>query len=442
MKSRLITAVVISILLLFVAVGCALSPGQGPGTTTEKGAPKPVEDLLKFVFNDPQYSFQAMRAAAVAPFGGADIGECLSTSYLITEGDDESWYREWLKLAQRIDKKGQDFEATKDTVSAQECYFRASNYYRTAEFFLHANPQDTRILQTWGKSRETFLKAASLSNGLIRPVEIPFEGTTLPGYYCQVDKTGAKRPLLIIHSGFDGTAEELYLANTVPALKRGFNCLLFEGPGQGRVIREQKIFFRYNWETVVTPVVDYAVKLPEVDAGRIALLGISLGGYLAPRAVAFEPRIKVCIPNGGVYDFHANLMRQMPMFTEAMLDNPQACAEIDKTIFGEMKTNPNIRWVFNDGMWKFGAKTPTEWVKATRPWTLKDVVSRIKCQVLVVDSENDKDMPGQAKQLFDALTCPKEFMLFTAEEGAGEHCQIGALVISAERIYGWLQRAL
>jgi pimeloyl-ACP methyl ester carboxylesterase len=291
-------------------------------------------------------------------------------------------------------------------------------------------------------SRGAFLKAAALSNSLIRPVEIPFEGTTLPGYYCLVDSSGAKRPLLIIHSGFDGTAEELYLANTVPALKRGFNCLLFEGPGQGRVIREQKLYFRYDWETVVTPVVDYAVKLPEVDTGRIALLGISLGGYLAPRAAAFEPRIKACIANGGVYDFHANIMRQMPMFTDAMLDDPQACAEIDNAVYGEMKANANTRWVFNDGMWKFGAKAPTGWIRATRPWTLKDAVGRIKCRVLVVDSENDKDMPGQAKQLFDALTCPREFMLFTAAEGAGEHCQVGALVISAERIYGWLQRAL
>jgi alpha-beta hydrolase superfamily lysophospholipase len=71
-------------------------------------------------------------------------------------------------------------------------------------------------------------------------VEIPFEGTTLPAYRCLVDDRKVKRPLLIIQTGFDGTAEELYYTVAVFALARGYNCLLFEGPGQGRVIREQR----------------------------------------------------------------------------------------------------------------------------------------------------------------------------------------------------------
>jgi len=119
------------------------------------------------------------------------------------------------------------------------------------------------------------------------PIEIPFEGMTLPGYLCLVDKSGTKRPLLIVHSGFDGTAEELYFEIAHFAVKRGYNVLLFEGPGQGGMIRVQKMPFRPNWETVVTPVVDYAITRKEVDAKRIALMGISFGGYLAPRAVAF-----------------------------------------------------------------------------------------------------------------------------------------------------------
>ena len=258
------------------------------------------------VFKDPQYSFQLLRTMGYSSTGGADIGECLSTAYRIKDGDNESWYKEWFRTAKRLEETADRFLSEGHKESAREAYFRASNYYRTAEFFLHTNPKDPRILKTWGKSRECFQKAAKLSKNPIKFVRIPFEKTTLPGYLCLVDNSGKKRPLLIIHSGFDGTAEELYFEIGRLAVERGFNVLLFEGPGQGEVIRVQKIPFRPNWESVVTPVVDFALKFPEVDPERIGLIGFSFGGYLAPRAVAFEHRVKACVADGGVYDFYAN----------------------------------------------------------------------------------------------------------------------------------------
>ena len=77
------------------------------------------------------------------------------------------------------------------------------------------------------------------------------------------------------------------------AMQRGYHCLQFAGPGQGTAIRLQGLPFRPDWEKVVTPVVDFAVGLPGVDPERIALMGLSMGGALAPRAAAFEKRIKV-----------------------------------------------------------------------------------------------------------------------------------------------------
>jgi len=442
MKKNFLVIFVIPLLLLSALCSCAPSSEEEGHMKGENGnTAKPTEGL-QFIFEDEQYSLQALRAIAASSVGGADIGECLSTIYRINEGDDESWYREWLRTAQRIEKAAQDFEAQGHELSAKECYFRASNYYRSAEFFLHTNPQDPRIVETWKKSRDCFVAGAMLSDTPIRPVEIPFEDTTLPGYLCLADESGAERPLLIIHTGFDGTAEELYFTNASAALKRGFNCLLFEGPGQGGVIREQHITFRPNWETVVTPVVDFAIEQPEVDPDRIVLVGISFGGYLAPRAAAFEPRIKVCIANGGIYDFHANSLRSAPPDFDKVLDDESQAEDFDKYIYEKMKTDPSLRWSFSNGMFTFGATSPSEWLRMTRPYNLRDCADKITCHMLVVDSENDKALPGQAKQLYDALRCPKDFMVFTAEEGAGEHCQIGAYMISNERIFNWLEETL
>ena len=394
------------------------------------------------VFKDPEYSFQCLRTMGYSSTGGADISECLSTAYRIKEGDNESWYKEWSETAKRLEKTADEFLSEGHKKSALEAYFRASNYYRTAEFFLHSNPDDPRILETWGKSRTCFLEAIEFSERPVEFVRIPFEETTLPGYLCLVDNSGKKRPLLIIHSGFDGTAEEIYFEIGKLAVERGFNCLLFEGPGQGEVIRKQKIPFRPDWETVVTPVLDYALKLPEVDPERIGLIGISFGGYLAPRAVAFEHRFKVCVANGGIYDFYENIIKMNPPNIEMIINNEKAAKEYDKDIMENISADVNTGWFYANGMFTFGAKSPSELLRMLKPYNMENYAEKIKCTMLVVDSEDEKGLPGQSKQLFDALECPKEFMFFTTEEGAGEHCQMGAIMISGERILNWLENTL
>lgn len=393
-------------------------------------------------FKDPQYSFQLLRALGGAPLGYSDIGECLKTAYRIKEGDEDSWYREWKRTARQVRSQGDRFLKDGDTISARECYFRASNYFRNAEFFLRKKQGSLRAYAAWRASRDVFRRAIRyLDRPVVTVINIPYEGTRLPGYLCLVDDSGKKRPLLIIHSGFDGTAEEVYF-NGLGAIARGINVLVFEGPGQGGVIREQRIPFRPDWEKVVTPVVDYAVKLPTTDPERIALMGISFGGYLAPRAAAYEPRIKACIANGGVYDFHAAIVRKMPAGTAAALDDPAAAHEIDRAIYQQMKQDPGLRWSMGNGMLVFGASSPSRFINMTRPYSIKGIAQQIKCRMLVVDSEGDRDLPGQAKLLYDALRCPKTFMRFTREEGAEEHCQMGAAMISSERIYNWLVKVL
>jgi alpha-beta hydrolase superfamily lysophospholipase len=133
-------------------------------------------------------------------------------------------------------------------------------------------------------------------------------------------------------------------------LERGYNCLTFEGPGQGGVIRKQKIPFRYDWEKVVTPVVDYALSRPEeIDPKRIALMGISMGGYLAARAAAFEHRIAACILYNGVFDGYDALASSFPKSLLTAIDNRNS--EIVNTVLNILsESNPNIRFNIEHGM--------------------------------------------------------------------------------------------
>jgi pimeloyl-ACP methyl ester carboxylesterase len=399
-------------------------------------------DISGSIFQNQEFNFQFLRTIGYTASGGADINECLDTAFRIKDGDAESWYGQWNRTAARLESTAEEFLASGHKISAKEAFLRASNYYRNAGFYLDINPDDPRIVSTWEKSHDCFIKAANLSSGLIRPVRIPFQNTTLPGYLCLVDGNGTSRPTLIVHTGFDGTGEELYFGVAKFAIDRGYNVLIFEGPGQGEMIRVQGMPFRPDWEAAVTPVIDFAQNLSEVDPDRIALMGISFGGYLAPRAAAFDHRIAACIANGGVYDFNASVMQKAPPNMEEILSDENASREFDQEMSEYMKQSIETGWAVEHGMIVFGAQTPSEYFRMIAPYTLKDVAGLIRCPTLVVDSDNDTLLAGQARPLYDALTGPKEYLLFTTEEGAGLHCQMGAMTISNERIFNWLDGVL
>lgn len=403
---------------------------------------------MKVVFQDPTFSSQLLRTIGATYYKGADIGECLSTAYRIKEGDFESWYTEWLKTAQRVHKYADDCLAGNHKVSARQAYLRASNYYRAAEFLL-ISPEDPRIQTTWGSSKECFSNAGKLFSPPIESIEIPYEGTTLPGHFYRLNEnsnndtaTPPPRPTLIAHGGFDSTLEELYTFAAAPALERGYNCLTFEGPGQGGVIRKQKIPFRYDWEKAVTPVIDYALtKDRDIDPNNIALMGISMGGYLAARAAAFEHRISASILYNGVYDGYDAFASGFPQSLRTAVENGNTNA-VNTVIDILSDIDANLRFNMKHGMWTTGTNSPFELIQGSKKYTVKGIAQKIKCPTLVLEAEKDDSFPGQPRMVYDALTCPKKYILFTSEEGAEEHCQSGAPAISNQRIFDWLDETL
>ncbi len=397
---------------------------------------------MKVYFSDPQFDYQLLRLLGEAVDGGSDIGECLSTAQRIKEGDFESWYAEWFGTAQRIRAAADRSFAGGHTVSAREAYLRAMNYYRSAEFYLHGNPNDPRIQAVYDASVECFRKFADLSAPLYEPIEIPYQDTTLPGYFYAAGSATGPRPTLIAQTGYDGPQEEL-MGTALAAVRRGYHCVTFEGPGQGRVIRKQGLPFRPDWEKVITPVVDHVLARPAVDGDKVALVGFSLGGYLVPRGATFEHRLAAIIADGGVFSlFHEHTLppgMTLKQMAEWAANKPD---EFNQQMEQAMAASSTLRWAFQHGMYVFAAATPAEyWLKGIQ-YTMDGITDKIACPTLIIDSEHDTSFPGQAKRLYDALKCPKTFILFTAEEGAGEHCQVGASLLSSQRMFDWLDETL
>jgi pimeloyl-ACP methyl ester carboxylesterase len=405
----------------------------------------PMPELARFPFfpDNIQFWFETKRVFGASSYGASEFGEVMATVGRIASGDGDSWFTAWNTTAERVLAEAEAQLAAGHRISARDGYLRATTYFRTSEFFLHGHPEDPRIDSAYQKSIQAYRACCALHDPPILPVEIPYEGTTLPGYFHRFDQSGTKRPLFIMHSGFDGSAEELHSEGARSGIERGYNVLTFDGPGQYGPIHRARMPFRPDWEKVITPVVDFALTLGGVAPGKIALMGISLGGYLAPRAAAFEKRISALVANDGVYDFGlANLGGPMPARERATAEaaiRAKEAPEVDRKLEELMKASPTVAWALTHGMFVTGTSSPRTYVAATLDYHLRNgIAERISCPTLVLDAEEDIFFKGQPEQLYEHLNCPKTLMRFTASEGAGAHCQVGAHRLAFGRIYDWL----
>ena len=244
---------------------------------------------------DESFHYEFLRSLALTRNYGSDISECLQILPNIKPGDFEDWYREWHNLALRVLSTIDESKLSSySPVTLKDVYFRASHYFFMSDFFLHGNPSDPRSDEAFGLWRKYFDKANAL-------LPIPGQHVTLrtghgfevPVLIYRAPQASASnpRPTLIIGGGFDSNMEELLHVSGFPALERGYNVILYEGPGQPTLIHKQHVGFIHDWEKAVTPIVDYIFErqkdeLAFIDTTKIGLFGYSLGGYLSARAAA------------------------------------------------------------------------------------------------------------------------------------------------------------
>jgi len=194
----------------------------------------------------------------------------------------------------------------------------------------------------------------------------------------------------------------------------------------------------------VSPVIDWAAARPEVDPGRIALFGLSMGGGLAPRAAAFEPRIAALVCIDGIYDIGQAYTERLGLGadTERRL-TAESDPELDAALAQAMHTNAQVRWACRQGMWSFGVRTPRAYLAASLDYNLRDgIAEKITCPVFAGRGESDQFFLGQPEELMAHLTAPATLGDFTDAEGAGAHCQAGAQRLLCARMLDWLDETL
>ena len=363
------------------------------------------------------FHFQTLRALMEIPAGSADTNEVLETVKLIAEGDVQSWYAAWSALADRVLALA---DRTTDRISKGNAYMRAHNYQRTAEFLLP--PADPKRPPSWTKSLACFDKGLDTLGVACERIRVPYQGGGLRAHYFPGSPGAAGKPLIMLVGGFDSTLEELYPLLGKAALERGYSVLAYEGPGQGQALRDG-LKFTPEWEQPTKAVLDAFLRA-HASPRRIVLVGMSMGGYLAPRAAAFENRIDGVVAWNTCFDF---LDCAAPLFRLAQ--DPGGAAL------------PDVAWGYGNARWTMGTSNIDETRNALAAYTLAPVAHRIRQHVLIMAGEIDHFIPLHqtatfSKALVNARSVTAK--VFDRLSGGGEHCQAGNSTLVHATIFDWL----
>jgi alpha-beta hydrolase superfamily lysophospholipase len=402
--------------------------------------------MTPLLSQNPLWEAFATRTLYTATYGGADFGECQATMARVGDGDAADWHREWTATADRLADAARASARAGHAVSARQAFLRAAMYYRTSYQPLYGAPVDPRLTDSFEREMAALEAMVDLTPGL-ELVEIPFEGATLPGLLARTRHPDGPRGTIVHTNGYDSDLTEMFVAHVPAAVERGYDILLFDGPGQGRNLIRDGLPLRHDWETVVGPVLDWLLARPGVDPSTIVLAGWSLGGYFAPRAAAHETRLAALIADPGQWDQRDGIIARLPLTDEQKATFP---AGVDQSTFQPMQDwlaspdgDQQLRWsLLQRGLWANQQPTLYALFAELCRYTLSDVAGRIACPTLLTQAEDDP-MGAGAPKLLDAIGSERKTLVrFSAEEGAGGHCEGTARRLFHQRVYDWLDETL
>ena len=381
-------------------------------------------------------------AAGYIPYGGADLGEVKAVAETVGDGDAGAFNKAWVEAGDRLVERARAALAAGKRTSARDAFMRASCHYASSYRPLFGKSVDPRLLVAFGKQIAAFNEGFALFDPPVLPLRIPFDGQSMPAYFLPAQRRAKEvRPLMILTNGYDATVTDMYFASAVAASQRGYHCLFFDGPGQGEMLFEHDVHIRPDWENVIAPVVDFALQFSEVDPKRIALMGWSFGGYLAPRAVSGDRRIAACIADPGLFG-GPELLRPMLQRLGASPEAVRDLGNVDDVILEKLEQmqqqDRHLRWTISQrAFWVHGVDTLRQYVAEIQSYSLDGRVEAIACPTLITAAENDP-IAATSQKLFEALQCPKTLIGFTAAEGAGTHVEAFNRSLLNARVYDWL----
>ena len=334
-----------------------------------------------------------------------------------TDDAQRVWIDAWSAVAQRTREAAERDEALNHVRSAARKWRRVAIYELMAERMISngepaKNATYRRALEALARWRNVFLPHGE-------PSAVPFEGSVLPSLFLPAPRPGAK-PVVIAWNGFDVTKEFLLLLGVDDWTKRGLSVLICDQPGSGEALRFHGLTARLDTEVAARACIDHLAVRADVDPTRIGITGISMGGYYAPRAAAFEPRLAACAAWGAFHDLRGVL------------------ANLERT--GAHSAPPF------QGPWVFGLEDqPENRAAVLSAMTLDEVAPEITCPLLVLHGESDRQVPvEQAHRTIAAAShaAKRELRIIPRGEPGDQHCQVDLPSVAIDVLGEWFAEVL
>ncbi len=330
------------------------------------------------------------------------------------------WYEAWCGLAERRLRTANEAKARGYVQTQGRNLFRAGIYALMAVRFLPRD--DERGDRTYREGCANFLAGMELLGKPVRPVDVPYESGSLPGLLA-LPSTSRPAPCVVVFGGFDSLKEWIHPVLVEPFLARGLGVFTVDQAGVGGALRLHGLPAVVEAERSAAACIDALSRIPGVDPKRIGLSGISLGGFYAPRAAAFEPRIAACCAWGGIWD--------LGMLFEKLLEEPDKPRSIPDML-------EHARWVF-------GTETREQAMEVARRMRLQEVISNVRCPLLVLHGANDRQVvPGVSENTVQGAVNSRraELKVFDLDEGGAEHCQLDNMALAADYMADWFAEVL
>lgn len=406
-------------------------------------------------FTDDGFEFDRLILLGGTYRGLTDTGEVLMALDQVADGDGASWVSAFTALAERLESDAIASAAGGHVQSARSADLRAASYFATAAAYAVGVQGSEAATALWERHRAAWDRAASRFNPAVEKIGIPYhdpvsgndvelEGyffSPAPGTPTEAGAPGGRRPTVIFTNGSDGSVSDIWASGAAAAVDRGWNAITYDGPGQGAALYRQGLYFRHDWEAVLTPVVDYVLARDDVDTDRLAAHGISQAGYWVPRALAFEQRLAAAVADPGVTRVADSWLAHLPESMISILDGAdpeKSKSDFDAFMDIGMQSDPASGAVLRWRMAPFGTDSYYDAYQAARAMRLDAATaSRISTPLLITSPEGEQFWPGQSGELHQ-LVSGSSVVYFTEAEGADWHCEPAAHGLRDERVMNWL----
>ena len=365
-------------------------------------------------------------------YGGAEVGEIYKVASRIIERDPMSWGKEWTAEGARVEALATKLLEQGHKISARTAFLRAFTYYRTAHIFYGPGETQAEMTRTFESLQSCFKKFAELADTPIEMVQVPhakstkYQNKTMRGYSFLVSDDGKKRPTVIFLQGAESMSEDVYFWTAAAGTQRGYNVLTADMPGDMVTrIYDPDFILDDPGDAALHALVDYALSQSEVDAEKLAVIGVSMGGYKAGRIAQIDSQVKAVVANAPMLNAGKVLegMKRVPKLGKGARDYAtRFCWQYGIEPEGNLKENVT-RLV--DEIWSSFKVDPT----------------KITCPFLSLYGENELGAEGarQAKEFHRLVASHvKSLRATTEEEGAEAHCQLNNFGLQHQISYDFL----